>query len=61
MISGDLAKVEKLVNEGADVNAHDDDESVTALMFAVLNGHHEIAAFLILAGANIDARCGREK
>lgn len=55
VISGDLAKVEKLVNEGADVNAHDN-ESVTALMFAVLNGHREIAALLIQAGANIDTK-----
>ena len=54
--SGELAAVETLLDRGADVTARDRDYQQTALMFAARAGLTEIAARLISAGAEVDAR-----
>ena len=44
-----------LVNEkGTDVNAKEEDNGETALMYAALNGNSDIVAFLVEAGADVN-------
>ncbi|MEM2677506.1 MAG: ankyrin repeat domain-containing protein, partial [Thermofilaceae archaeon] len=52
---GDLQRVKKLVENGANVNAKDEYGS-TPLYLAVLNGHLELARFLVEKGANVNAK-----
>jgi ankyrin repeat protein len=52
---GELARVEALLREGADANAHDA-FGQTALMYAASAGHQAIVEELIDAGANVEAR-----
>jgi ankyrin repeat protein len=47
---GDKQKVEQLLEEGADVDAKDEDGK-TALMFAAFMGHEEIVELLKSYGA----------
>jgi len=51
---GDYAKVKRLIEEGADVNAQDK-EGWTALMRASQNGHTEVVKLLIEAEAAVNA------
>jgi ankyrin repeat protein len=44
-ISGSLDMVQLIVNGGAKINAKDDD-GMTALNYAVKNGHKDVVAFL---------------
>ncbi|MFL6254834.1 MAG: ankyrin repeat domain-containing protein [Pyrinomonadaceae bacterium] len=52
---GDLSRVEALLRDGADPNAHDA-FGQTALMYAASAGHQPVAEELIDAGAHVDAR-----
>lgn len=52
-IEGRLNDVEKLVNEGAEVNFKNENGS-TALMLAAYNGHTSIVEYLIKKGANVN-------
>ena len=49
--NGDTAEVQTLINQGADIHAQDE-ESTTALHYAVYNHNSEIAAILLTEGAN---------
>jgi|SRR3712207_1093985 len=53
--AGNLPLVQRLLVEGADVNARDKDGD-TALMFAACGGHAAIVHLLLLHGANVYAR-----
>jgi len=53
--SGDYAEVKRLIEEGADVNAKDNN-GWTALMIASEAGKEEIANWLIEAGADVSAQ-----
>ena len=57
-LDGDLATVQRLVAERADVNAKSPDGS-TALMEAALEGHAEIVRALLEAGADVNAKNNR--
>lgn len=50
---GDLPEVQRLVEEGADVNACDD-YRVTPLLWALFHRHAEIAAYLVEKGAEVN-------
>jgi cytochrome c2 len=52
--SGDAALVEKLLNDGADVN--EADTFGTPLHFAALSGHADVVALLSLRGADLGAK-----
>jgi ankyrin repeat protein len=52
---GDLAAVRTLLRQGADVNAAQGD-GMTALHWAAYNDEPELAAILLVAGANVEAR-----
>jgi pectate lyase len=52
---GDCAAVRALLEDGADINAHDDNGR-TALHVAVLNGDKDTAALLLEAGASPNVR-----
>lgn len=52
---GDALQIREMLRDGIDVDVRDQ-ESWTALMFAALNGHLEVATILIQAGANVNAR-----
>jgi ankyrin repeat protein len=52
---GDVAKVHRLLAQGADANAKDD-KGVTALMLAAGKGHAEIVQALLDAGADAEAK-----
>jgi cytochrome c2 len=51
--SGDADLVEKLLNEGADID--ETDKFGTALHWAALNGHAEVVAVLAVRGADLNA------
>jgi len=53
--SGDLAKVQRLVVDGSDVNGKGVNAE-TPLIVASLEGQDEIASYLLQRGANVDAR-----
>lgn len=53
MRSGDVNRVRKELDEGANINALDE-HGQTALMNAVYWGNHEIAKFLIERGAELN-------
>jgi esterase/lipase superfamily enzyme len=53
--AGDTAKVEQLLEQGADVNAKDKNGK-TALMNAAFNGHTGSAMVLLEAGADVNAK-----
>jgi ankyrin repeat protein len=50
-ISGSLDMAQLIVNVGAKINAKDND-GMTALNYAVKNGHKDVVAFLQDKGAN---------
>jgi ankyrin repeat protein len=50
-ISGGLDMVQLIVDEGAKIDAKDND-GMTALNYAVKNGHKDVVAFLQDKGAN---------
>lgn len=54
-MAGDLEAVRTLLKQGADVNAVQGD-GVTALHWAALKGHDDLAKMLLVAGANVRAR-----
>ena len=54
--SGDIQAVKVQVENGVDVNARDSEFQVTALSWAALQGHTEIAALLIERGADVNAK-----
>ena len=51
---GDYEQVEQLM-DGVDINAKDD-SGVTALMYAIWNGHIEIAKLLLERGAEVNVQ-----
>ncbi|PIV33497.1 MAG: hypothetical protein COS34_07395, partial [Lysobacterales bacterium CG02_land_8_20_14_3_00_62_12] len=53
--SGDHAEVARLIEAGADVDAHDADGR-TALMWAARYGRTDIVTALLDAGADVNAR-----
>jgi ankyrin repeat protein len=53
--NGDLAKVEKAIEEGVDVNGADEDRR-TALMLSAFDGHHRIVQLLLDHGARHNDR-----
>lgn len=54
---GDLAKVQELINAGADVYAADS-KGNTAIYYAALKGHADVVDTLLAAGADVDAYNG---
>jgi len=60
VLAGNLEEVKKLVSSGADVNALYIDEATpdegTALLLAVKNDDHDIVAYLLENGANIEIK-----
>ncbi|MCY3945094.1 MAG: ankyrin repeat domain-containing protein [Anaerolineaceae bacterium] len=54
-LRGDLAKVERLLGDGAPVQVFDS-EGLTPLMLAARGGHRDVALRLLLAGAHPDTR-----
>jgi ankyrin repeat protein len=54
---GNLPEVKELVKNGADLNAHqEEEEGLTPLILAVRDGNLEIVNFLISAGADVNAQ-----
>ncbi len=53
--SGDAVKVEEAITNGADVNAKNN-EGKTALMWAAMFGHADVAEILLKHGANVNAK-----
>jgi len=53
---GERQKVVQLLEEGIDVNAHDEKEGVTALILAAIAGHSDIVELLLSKGADINAQ-----
>lgn len=54
--SGDHLDVSVLLGEGAETEWSDDNEGMTALLFAAQYGHLRVAELLIEAGADIEAK-----
>ena len=52
---GDFDKVKELVGEGYDLNAFDEDLSLTPLHYAAKGEHFEIVKFLLSVGADVNA------
>lgn len=55
VVNGDLAEVNRLIAEGVDVNAKDNNGE-TALMFAASFEHADFAKTLLDAGADVNAK-----
>ena len=53
---GDIRKVERILNEGVDVNDNDNYHKRTALHYASQWGHADVVLFLIRRGANVNQR-----
>jgi ankyrin repeat protein len=53
--SGELARIQKELDKGTDVNAKNNNGD-TPLLRALLFGHEEVAALLIAAGADVNAK-----
>jgi ankyrin repeat protein len=53
---GDIEAVALLLRHGADPNIWDADHSVTPLLYAVFNGHRDVALMLLAAGADPNVR-----
>ena len=53
--NGDASKIEKLVDEGAEINARDR-YSQTALMLASQHGHADIVRLLVDRGADLNVK-----
>ena len=53
---GEIEEVRKCIQQGADVNAHEDNTGWTALSRASCNGHNEIVTMLLENGADIEAK-----
>jgi ankyrin repeat protein len=54
--SGSVEGVRALLAEGVDVNANEEKEDQTALMWAAAEGHDEIVKLLVDAGADVNTR-----
>ena len=52
---GDIDKVKELIENGADINAFDEDLSFTPLHYAVTEKHIEVVKYLLSKGANVNA------
>jgi len=52
---GDIAAIERHLQNGADVNVKDQDGN-TPLMWATYNGSLEVVKFLVAKGVNVNAR-----
>jgi len=52
--AGDLAEVNRLINQGADVNMAQGEKAETPLHLAASNGHVEIVKALLAKGANVN-------
>ena len=52
---GDLNRVKELVESGSDVNAFDEDLSLTPLHYAAKSGHVEVVRYLLSVGSNVNA------
>jgi hypothetical protein len=57
--AGDAERVRELLASEPEATLARDDEGATALHYATLNGHREIAELLIKSGADINARDDR--
>jgi uncharacterized protein len=55
--SGDIAAVQDLVRKGANVNFPDEELGDRPLHRAAMQGHSEVARFLIESGADVNAAC----
>lgn len=55
-LRGNLDAVRRLINAGANVNARNNDERMTPLMFAAHGGHAHVIRHLLNRGANARAR-----
>lgn len=53
--SGNLPEVERLLNNGANVNAKRDD-GITALMGASIEGHEDVVALLLAKGVDVNEK-----
>ncbi len=53
---GDLARIQELIEAGADVNARDGQQHLPPLIYAVKDGHEEVVRELLDAGADVNAR-----
>lgn len=52
---GDIDKVKELIRDGYDVNAFDEDLSLTPLHYAAKGEHLEIVEYLLSVGADVNA------
>lgn len=50
-----LLIIQEAISEGADINIYATDDSYTLLMFAIKNGHEELALEAISKGADVNA------
>ncbi len=53
--TGEVALVDKLLNDGADIEARDGESRGTALIWAAFHGHREVVKLLIKRGADVNA------
>ena len=56
--NNDVAEVEALLRQGADVDHLEPDWKTTPLHCAAINGHREIVILLLQRGANLEVRDG---